>query len=281
MKACAAKLITTVVLLAAVCLAAAGAAYADEGVFLGARLPEPEPETRGSACFDVGSVAADAARHAAGAELAVLPSGLIAGAPPQGFLSREQILEVFTENPALAVAEVTPAQLRAVLENAVSHVVTDMETERIDRAASDWEGFAQVSGLVFKYDASAPVGGRIVWIKLPDGTKLDLDDSETRYSLVSTQAVLGGALGYPVFEDARTLDMTIADALEGYIAERGAEIYLDELERITAIGAGENQLVGVVSTPVLAIALAVLVVLFAALRSKPVWDEYHFEGEMK
>lgn len=275
------RLLIFIVLAAAAAALTAGAAFAEGDAFLGVKLPPLSSENAGSECSASGCVAADAVRYAANADFAVLPSGVLAGDLEQGFLTREQLEAVFSGDMAVAAAGVTPARLKAVLENAVSHIVTDMETETIDRTASDWEGFAQVSGLVFKYDASAPVGERVVWIKLPDGTKLDLSDDTTVYRLASTEAVLSGELGYPVFADAQTLDASLADALEGYITDCGTEIYPEDFGRITAIGAGENQLIGILPVPVLAAAFAVLIVLFAALRLKPVWDEYHFEGEMK
>ena len=281
MKARIRKLLILIVLAAFAAVLTAGAAYAEGEAFLGVKLPPLSSENTGSECSASGSVAADALRYAADADFAVLPSGMLAGGLEQGFLTREQLEAVVDGDAAAAVAGVTPARLKAVLENSVSHIVTDMETETIDRSASDWEGFAQVSGLVFKYDASAPAGERVVWIKLPDGTALDLSDDTTVYRLASTEAVLSGSLGYPVFADAQTLDIGLVDALESYIADCGTEIRTEDLERITAIGAGENQLIGILPVPVLIAAAVVLIALFAALRLKPVWDEYHFEGEMK
>lgn len=280
MKARFAVLLTAVVLVFGSGAVFAEVAYAQTEAYMGARLaPLSEQEPLIAGC-DLGGLAADALRYAAGAELALVPGGVLASDLPQGSVTRVGFEAVFSENSDVWVISVTPAELVSLLETSVSHIETDMETESINRERSAWAGFAQISGFSFRYDATAPVGSRLYRLETEDGEVLDPSDRTSAFSL-ALPAELMQSLGYTLPQEAQAQGFGLVDALERYITDCGTSIAEVSYDRITAIGVGDNPIVGAVPRWMLFAALGALAVFFAALRFKPVWKEYHFEGEMK
>ena len=131
----------------------------------------------------------------------------------------------------------------------------DPTDEKIDRAASDYGGFLQVSGFSFRYDASAPVGARVLSVRLDGGEALDLTDGTSSIAAASTEEVLAGLGG-------EKLDLTLADALWKSLGEHDA-LPVSTDKRITVLGTRDGAIVGGI-LPVPAVAAGALA-LAAAL----------------
>ena len=215
---------------------------------------------------ELGCVIADSIRTYAGTDVALVEMGVIANDLNQGEVTEEDIENVFSEDLSLAVATVTPAELCALLEQSVSLIEVDPDTEQLTEAGEGYEGFCQVSGLTFRYDASAPEGERILSIKLDDGTSLDLEDTETTLTLAATDALLSGEYGYTAVS-SESLGATLTDALESYLSTRTA-VPEEDTDRITVIGARQNTIVGLFPDYTLTIGMIVLIVIAACFGTK-------------
>jgi len=143
----------------------------------------------------LGNLVADAYREAAEADIAVANGGDIRADLKAGVVTKGDIVSVLPFGNTLMVKIVTPAQLRAALENGVSGIVLDANG-KIDTEQSPQGRFLQVSGFRFSYDAAAPVGQRIASITLDDGAELALDDNETQLRLAGTNYVMTGGDSY-------------------------------------------------------------------------------------
>lgn len=147
-----------------------------------------------------GSVAADAARVWCGADVALLPSEDFGTNLQPGEVTDESLAACLQRDSELAAVDMTSAQLCRLLEIGFSHVVV-ADNDTIDRDASYFAGYLQISGLQVIYDAAAPVGERLYRIELEDGTPVDREDETTSYRVVSTRELLLGAYGYPAFDE--------------------------------------------------------------------------------
>ncbi|NQW09094.1 MAG: 5'-nucleotidase C-terminal domain-containing protein [Alphaproteobacteria bacterium] len=139
-----------------------------------------------------GNLVADASRAATGADVGIANGGGIRGDKVYAAgteLTRKDILSELPFGNSTVKLELTGAQLRAVLENGVSEV---------EKGAGR---FAQVSGMVFSYDASKPAGARVVEVTV--GGK-PLNTAGT-YTLATNDYVAGGGDGYAVFKKAKVL----------------------------------------------------------------------------
>ena len=153
---------------------------------------------------DLGNLFADVLRQATGAQVALMQSGALRKDLPAGPIRRLDLLDAFPFEDRLAVAQLTGAALKAVLEQGLS----------LQR------GLLQVSGLQIEADLSHPVGHRLLAVTL-DGQPLS-DDSTVTVSTVEIVAK-GGDL-YTSFLDAKSiklLDWTYADVLEDGIKALG------------------------------------------------------------
>lgn len=233
-------------------------ASAQEGVFFPLLLPSLSQAEPGSGNCAIGSLVADVAAFAADAQLAVINGGDLAGDIPQGVVSRENASAVFANDRGLAKTELTPYQLKGLLEQLLSYITMDMNTEVINREDSDFGGFPNVSGFTLRYDASAPAYGRVLSVTLPDGTPLDLDDTETVYSLAGSEVLLSAYLGNAY----SPLDVTLSGALYAYLESEGSTLTALDWDRVTAIGTAENTLVSALSKPVLFISAAIIIAVF-------------------
>ena len=208
---------------------------------------------------DLGTVTADAARLACGADFAVIPGGMIYQNLPGGSATRESVAQCFYGDEALAVCTVTPVQLKALMETGVSHIVTT-ERDTIDEEGSAFEGFPQISGFQVKCDYSALPGDRVLWIKTADGTELDLTDGSTTYTLVSTGELLAGGYGYTPLESTSD-GRTMLDCLWDHIAAGRAKASGDPY---TIIGIQGNVLMQNVS-PIIPVLLTVMFLCVGAM----------------
>ena len=132
--------------------------------------------------------------------------------PPPYLISRGQVLTVLPFGNIVVTLQVNGAELKTMLENGVS-------------AMPAVNGkFAQVSGLCFTYDISAPVGNRVTGAvrQAADGTctgtTIDLTAAST-YKIAENDFMAAGGDGYPVFTSRATsqgiLDQVTADYIAG------------------------------------------------------------------
>lgn len=130
----------------------------------------------------------DAVREYSQADFAALGGGSFRGdrAYPVGHvLTRRDIQQELPFGGYIHVVDITPKQLKAVLEHSVSKVDT------LDGR------FLQVSGFEYRYDPTLAVGERIVSLTDVDGQPLE----ERRYTLAISDYMLKGGDGYQ-FEQA-------------------------------------------------------------------------------
>lgn len=193
---------------------------------------------------ELGQAAADALRAVSGADVALVNGGDLSGDLHTGRVTAADIAGVFSSDRPLAVAEVTAAQLWAMLEWSVHAVTVDPATETVVEEASDFEGFCHVSGIRLVYDASAPALERIQSLKLNDGRTIAPDDDETVLRVCAAAEMLSGGYGYPSVP-AETIGETLTSALAAYAAGKTA-LPAETGARVVALGARENALVGAV-----------------------------------
>ena len=222
----------------------------------------------------LGSAAADAARLAAGTDFAILNGGDFEGNLPPGEADWQRIQGVFSNDRELAEVSVTATELWQILEHGVSKAVLNEEL-KIDRKASEFDGFPQVSGFKFCYDMSAPVGERIYSVTADNGEKIDRGDTEHIFTLCASAFLLDGGYGYPVSAGSVTeLGITQAEALAAAIASgsiKEATVKNSE-KRIKVIGSGDYNLLETSPGIVIIIAL----VLIAVNYSIRVWRKSKF-----
>lgn len=206
----------------------------------------------------LGSYAADTLRQAAGTDFAMLPSELLGLNLQAGIADETAIAQSFPQDEAVYVVSLTSAELREILETACAHLTLD-ETEHLDKAASQWGGFLQLSGLHVIYNVSSPAGQRLYSVKLDDATELDMTDDATRYTAAVPASMLDGTYGYPEMRAEREVG-----ALRELVAARiAAEGVTEEPsgKRIILYGARENEIIGYFS-PVFIIFVIVLMAFF-------------------
>lgn len=207
---------------------------------------------------ELGDLVADAVKNQTGADIALINGGDFINSLGSGEVTYGELLDLFTENYELGLATMTPKELKAVLELSVSQLQVDTDTERIDTQNSKSEGFLQISGLLVKYDASAPVGERVLKMTLTDGTELDLEDTTTNLNVAATAYMLSGGYGYDTVSFETISDLTIAEAVADYIGEN-PDLQLDETDRITVIGVRGKSIIDMISPQLLLIGCAVLI----------------------
>ena len=111
----------------------------------------------------LGNLLADAFRRGTGAQASIINNGSIRRGLPGGAVNYGVLYEMQPfQNPMYRV-EVTGAQLRAALENAVS----------------SGRPTAHLSGLAVAYDSTAPSGSRIRSVRLDDGREVGAADRVT------------------------------------------------------------------------------------------------------
>jgi 2',3'-cyclic-nucleotide 2'-phosphodiesterase (5'-nucleotidase family) len=173
----------------------------------------------------VGNVTADALRTTYGTDFAITNSGGLRAAltcsttdsatdfcppftPPPFPITRGQVLTVLPFGNVAVTLTINGAELKTMLENGVS-------------AMPGANGrFAQVSGLCFTYDISAPVGNRVISAvrQAADGsctgTTVDLT-AASNYTIAENDFMASGGDGYPNFASRMVtrdiMDQTLAD----------------------------------------------------------------------
>jgi 5'-nucleotidase len=132
---------------------------------------------RGPGEYALGNLLADAIRRATGAQASIINNGSIRRDIPAGPLDYGVLYELQPFQNALSRVEVSGAQLRAALENAVSGGAPS----------------AHVAGLTVEYSPARPAGQRIRSIRL-DGGRL-VGDAD-RVTLGLTEFMAGGGDRY-------------------------------------------------------------------------------------
>ncbi|NLT40875.1 MAG: hypothetical protein GXX89_10525 [Clostridiales bacterium] len=182
---------------------------------------------------NLGDACADSLRLALNTDLAIVNGGDLTGNLPPGELSREDFESAIRPDLPLAVAEVSVARLRQILESALSHVRLTPDRQ-YDAENSGHGAFPHISGFTLAYDPGEPAGRRVVWIKYGD-ERLDLTDTELSFTLAATEYMLGGGYELPAVPGAKTTEYTLRLAMERYI-RAGMDDYSRPARRITAIG---------------------------------------------
>ena len=188
----------------------------------------------------MGDACADAMRIRTGADFAIVDGGEFCANLEPKPRTYGDICAVLTEpETELATADLTAAEIAAMLEAGVAKIVLN-DREAIDREASAFEGFPQVSGFTFTYDASAMPGERVMRIRLND-TELDLGDETMTYTVAAPKKLFEGAFGYPVY-DCTDAGCALAEALADFVAAGTGDAYTGE-GRVTAVGCTDYNIV--------------------------------------
>lgn len=140
----------------------------------------------------MGNLIVDAMREAVGADVAITNGGGIRADKvyaPGTVLTRRDIQSELPFGNRTVLLEVTGADIRAALENAVSEV---------ENGAGR---FAHVSGMTYGFDASRPAGARIVDVTVA-GQPLEAGRT---YTLATNDFMAKGGDGYAVFVDAKRI----------------------------------------------------------------------------
>jgi 2',3'-cyclic-nucleotide 2'-phosphodiesterase (5'-nucleotidase family) len=152
----------------------------------------------------LGSFVADVMREEGGAEVAFENAGGLRADLPEGEVTNGNILDALPFLNTLVVCEMTGAQIREVLEQGLS----------LER------GLIQASGLRATYDLSAPIGRRLVELKI-GGAMVD----DTRTYRVATNSFLaeGGDL-YQTFLQSKQKNTgtALSDLVIEYFRKRGS-----------------------------------------------------------
>ena len=104
--------------------------------------------------YPLGNLIADAQRVATGAQVSLVNNGSIRRDLPAGVASYGTLYELMPFQNELVTVQITGADLRAALENAID---------------SQGRIGAHISGMTVRYDPAAPVGSRVREIRLADG----------------------------------------------------------------------------------------------------------------
>ena len=210
-------------------------------------------------------LAADAALEESGSRLVLLPAQAVSGSLDQGAVFQSDLERIIPDDQPLVTAELSPAELRELLETGVSKLTKD-NADRIDVSASAWEGFPHMAGgegFSWEYDVSAPVGERVQYIKV-DGEELDLSDGESKLTVCSVPAMFDGSLGYSLVDYQET-GLTLRQALHDYCAAQ--ESIEKPASRCNVIGSGDYTLISKFPKSVI-IAICVFISLFVCI---PKW----------
>lgn len=163
---------------------------------------------------NLGNLIADAIRHDAEADVAIVNAGGIRGdrVHRPGDVTRRLLLELHPFGNVVTRIEVTGRVLMQALEHGMS---------RLPASAGQ---FPQVSGMTLRVDVGAPVGSRVkdVRINSPGDRPLDPD---ARYTLALPDFLLLGGDGYEMFTGQRVLISPDAGTPIAVVLERFVETW--------------------------------------------------------
>ena len=185
----------------------------------------------------LGNLVADGMRAQSGAQIAIACGGNLVKALGGGEITREDVQAVFAADERIGVVEMTADCLFDVLEEAVGQVRID-EREWLD-ADSGFDGFPQISGFSFTYDASQLAGNRVRTVRLDDGTALSRD-AERLLTVALPESMTEGTLGFSMLRELPVrYSGTQAQALADHISALG-EVTPPKTGRITVLGTTER-----------------------------------------
>ena len=231
----------------------------------------------------LGDALADAMVIYTGADMAIVNGGMLTGNLLHGQVLEQDIEACVAEDCELAAAEVSAAQLFAILEASLAHVVVD-ESKSYDASLSEHAAFPQISGFRVSYDPALEAGQRLARVTF-NNEALDINDSETKYTLVSTTRLFDGEFDTPEVQDYTVLDKTLHSVLKSYIQDGMEDSrYVVPEKRINAMGVRSGQSLN----RYLIFTAVVILALFWLLLSRP-WrrqanknikeNEINFESE--
>jgi 5'-nucleotidase len=132
------------------------AMLSDLAVVIGRTDVEMDARTRSNRTREtnIADFLADAFRRVTGADVALINGGSVRAdlEIPPGMLTRREVASISPFDDPIYKLQMTGATLRAALEHGVARSAEDVEPGR----------FPQVSGMRYKFDASRPVGSRLV-----------------------------------------------------------------------------------------------------------------------
>jgi 5'-nucleotidase len=149
---------------------------------------------------NIGNFLADIYRDTVKADVALINGGGIRAdfMYEPGPLTKRDVLSIMPFNNQIVKLKMNGKLLREVLEYAVSKSAEDQEPGQ----------FPQVSGFSFTFDASKPVGSRIVGIR---GADCKPFDENTEFTLATSKYLFTGGDGYELLKKASMIG-TLADA---------------------------------------------------------------------
>ena len=133
--------------------------------------------SRGRGENTLGNLIADAQRHAAPADFALMNNGGIRRALLPGPVTYGDLFELHPFGNVVVRVELTGAELKPVLEHALNGSAPD----------------AHLSGLIVRYDMSRPEGDRVVEMRSGNGRRID---PRRHYRLALSDFLAGGGGGY-------------------------------------------------------------------------------------
>lgn len=122
--------------------------------------------------------------------IALQNSGGIRTSIEPGEITYGDVLQVMPFGNALAIMELTGAEILEALE----HSVKD--------APNASGAFLQVSGIKFEYDSSKMAGNRVTKVEVLTGTDYVALDQTAKYFVATNTFTMKGGDGYTIFEDA-------------------------------------------------------------------------------
>ena len=182
----------------------------------------------------LGNAVADAVCLALDSDIAIICGGDLLKNLLPGEITWASLRATFPEDRRLATAVITSNELLNILERGLSRITLNDE-ERIDAIASEYDGFPQISGFTVIYDATAPVGGRVLEIKIGEHV-LDVGNNTYNIKLAATKHMLEGGYGLPpVEEDIVVSEITLSIAFAAYM-KNGMPDYRETTPRVIPIG---------------------------------------------
>jgi 5'-nucleotidase / UDP-sugar diphosphatase len=175
----------------------------------------------------MGNLITDALRDATGADLALMNGGGIRGDTTYDAgrkLTRRDILTELPFGNTTVVTELPGSQVLLALENAVSQV---------EKGAGR---FAQVSGLTFAFDVSAPAGSRVSEVMV-GGAPLEADKL---YTVAVNDYILGGGDGYASLGGGRI----VTEGPTGQLLANDVMAYVEKLGTVNVAVEGRIKKLG-------------------------------------
>ncbi|OES45008.1 5'-nucleotidase C-terminal domain-containing protein [Domibacillus iocasae] len=129
--------------------------------------------------------------------IALQNGGGIRASIDAGDITMEEVLTVMPFGNALAIMDLTGAEIKAALEHSVSADL-DPETNTLSQNGA----FLQVAGLKFTYDSSKTAGARVTSVEVKEGGTYKVLDAAKTYAVATNAFTAKGGDNYEVFKTA-------------------------------------------------------------------------------